>query len=203
MTKQAIELMFSAYRRQLLALLLLRPDEKFHVRGLGRMTGIPAGSIHRELKALFEAGLLLREQSGNQVFYQADQACPIYHELAWIFRKTVGLADLIGDAMAKLHDRIQFVFVFGSMASGQQNQTSDVDVMMIGDVSLLEVVKVMAPVQKVLGREINPVVSSARKFASQINKKERFASRLVNEPKIFAIGGEDEFAKFVEDRKAR
>jgi DNA-binding MarR family transcriptional regulator len=61
MAKQLIELMFGAYRRRLLAQLLLRPDEKFHVRELGRMTGIPVGSIHRELKALSEAGLLLRE----------------------------------------------------------------------------------------------------------------------------------------------
>ena len=54
MPKQPIELMFGAYRRQLLATLLLRPDEKFHVRELGRMTGMSAGSIHRELKVMSE-----------------------------------------------------------------------------------------------------------------------------------------------------
>ena len=77
MPKQAIELMFGAYRRKLLGLLLLRPDERYHVRELARMTEISAGSLHRELKALFEAGLLIREEVGNQVLYRANQNCEI------------------------------------------------------------------------------------------------------------------------------
>jgi DNA-binding IclR family transcriptional regulator len=55
---QPINLMFGAYRRKVLAVLLLRPDEDFHVRELERLTGVPAGSLHRELKALAAAGLL-------------------------------------------------------------------------------------------------------------------------------------------------
>jgi len=106
MAKQAIELMFGAYRRELLAQLLLRPDEDFHLRELERMTGIPAGSLHRELKALFEAGLLLKERQGNQVRYQANRASPVYEELASIFRKTVGLAGVLSDGLADLSGRI-------------------------------------------------------------------------------------------------
>jgi hypothetical protein len=48
MLKQPIDFLFSSYRRQMLAVLLLRPDERFHVRELARMTGISAGSLHRE-----------------------------------------------------------------------------------------------------------------------------------------------------------
>jgi len=40
LAKQAVELMFGAYRRELLAQLLLRPDEDFHLRELERMTAI-------------------------------------------------------------------------------------------------------------------------------------------------------------------
>lgn len=70
------------------------PDERYHVRELARMTDISAGSIHRELKAMADAGLLIREQVGNQVLYQADRHCPIFEELASIFRKTISLASL-------------------------------------------------------------------------------------------------------------
>jgi len=63
MPAQPLDLMFSGYRRGILAQLLLGPDEAFHVRELERMTGIPAGSLHRELKALFEAGLLSRSRA--------------------------------------------------------------------------------------------------------------------------------------------
>ena len=92
MNKQPIDFLFSRYRRQVLALLLLRPDEQFHVRELERLTGISAGSLHRELKAMAQAGLLIREQQGNKVLYRADRSCSIFEELASIFRKTVGLA---------------------------------------------------------------------------------------------------------------
>jgi len=200
MPKQAIELMFGAYRRQLLATLLLRPGERFHVRELGRMTGISAGSIHRELKAMAESGLLLREHVGNQVFYQANQACSIYNELSAIFRKTIGLASLLQDALSSVAREIEVVFVFGSMATGSQTHSSDVDVLMLGNVSLINVVKALSPVQAVLGREINPVVMTVEKFLAQLRKKDRFATRVLEEAKIFVIGGEDEFAKLVEDK---
>jgi predicted nucleotidyltransferase len=198
MAKQAIELMFGAYRRDLLAQLLLRPNEDFHLRELERMTGIPAGSLHRELKALFEAGLLLKERQGNQIRYQANRASPVYEELASIFRKTVGLAGVLSDALADLSGRIDLAFIFGSSAVGRQKYSSDVDLMIIGDISLLEVVKALASAQAKLGREINPVVMTADMFGSQAEKKERFISRVLEEPKIFVIGGANDFAELTE-----
>ena len=202
MAKQLIELMFGAYRRRLLAQLLLRPDEKFHVRELGRMTGIPAGSIHRELKALSEAGLLLRAQLGNQVRYQANPDCPIYEELAAIFRKTVGLAGLVRDALAALAGRIDVVFIFGSLATGRQTYSSDVDLMIIGDLALVDAVKALSPVQQELGRDINPVVMTAEKFKAQWRKNDRFVKRVMAEARIFVIGDDNELAELVEDRRA-
>jgi DNA-binding transcriptional ArsR family regulator len=112
MTKQPIDFLFSPYRRQVLALLLLRPDERFHVRELERLTGISAGSLHRELKAMSEAGLLIREQQGNQVLYQADRSCSIFEELASIFRKTVGLGSELTTALEPIADRPK-IFVIG------------------------------------------------------------------------------------------
>src|SRR5690606_2739344 len=90
------------YRRRVLALLLLHPEEGFYLREIERLTGVPAGSLHRELRALADAGLLVRSASGNQVRYQVDRACPIYEELAGIFRKTAGLVDVLREALAPL-----------------------------------------------------------------------------------------------------
>lgn len=200
MARQPIEFMFSPYRRELLAKLLLRPDEQFHVRELARMTNISAGSLHRELKAMAEAGLLLRKQTGNQVLYQADTRCPIYDELAAIFRKTMGMASLLRNALSALAGKIRVAFVFGSMASGQATAGSDLDLCVLGDVSLLEVVRALSSVQESLKRDINPVVMTARKFAQQAVKQDRFVARVLGEPKVFVIGDGDELAKLVEDR---
>jgi predicted nucleotidyltransferase len=136
------------------------------------------------------------------VLYQANLACPIYAELAAIFRKTIGLATLMRDALTDLVGKIDLAFVFGSMASGEQNASSDVDVLVVGDLSLAEVVKALSAVQPTLGREINPVVMTVDKFIAQLNKQDRFVTRVLDEPKIFLIGKEDEFGKLVKDRQA-
>jgi predicted nucleotidyltransferase len=202
MTKQPIDFLFSPYRRQVLALLLLRPDERFHVRALERLTGISAGSLHRELKAMSEAGLLIRGHQGNQVLYQADRSCSIFEELASIFRKTVGLAAQLTTALEPIADRIDVAFVFGSMASGKQHARSDVDICVLGEVELLDVVKAMGSLQESLRREINPVVMSAKQFASDLANQERFAERLVAEPKIFVMGDENDFRKLTQNPAA-
>ncbi len=51
-----VEVLFGAYRRRILALLLLRPEETFYVREIARLTGTPAGSLHRDLRRLTDAG---------------------------------------------------------------------------------------------------------------------------------------------------
>lgn len=200
MSKQPIEFMFSPYRRQALAVLFLRPDEQFHVRQLERMTGVSAGSLHRELRAMAESGLLIREKLGNQVFYRVNTHCTIYEELAAIFRKTLGLVSLLKDALSELDDQIHAAFVFGSMASGRQTAGSDLDICVLGDLSLREVVKALSTVQETLQREVNPVVMTPRKFSDLAGKKDRFVTRVLSEPIMFVKASGDELEKLVENR---
>lgn len=202
MAKQPIEFMFSPYRRRVLATLFLSPDEQFHVRELARITGVSAGSLHRELKAMAESGLLLREKIGNQVFYRADVGCSIHQELAAIFRKTMGLTSLVQHALSEIDEKVDVAFVFGSMASGHQHAGSDLDVCVLGDVSLIEVVSALSSLQDQLRREINPVVMTTTKFSDLAIKGDRFVSRLIDEPKLFLKANEDEFAKLVENQPA-
>ena len=200
MAKQPVEFMFSPYRRQVLVKLFLRPDERFHVRELERITGVSAGSLHRELKAMAGSGLLVREKIGNQVFYQANAECPIYEELAAIFRKTMGLASLLQNALSDLGDKIHVAFVFGSMASGQQSAGSDLDICVLGEVSLLDVVKALSGVQATVRREINPVVMTTKKFSNLSAKGDRFVARVLSEPILFVKANKDALAQLVEDR---
>jgi len=199
MPKQLIDFMFSPYRRKMLAVLLLRPDEQFHVRQLARLTGISAGSLHRELKAMGIAGLLTRKRQGNQVLYQANRSCSIFEELASIFRKTVGLGSLLGDALSPIADRIKIAFVFGSLAAGTQHAGSDLDICVLGDVNYEDVVKALGNMPDKLHREINPVVMADTQYFDQLASHDRFVERLHDEPKLFVIGDEDEFEKLAED----
>lgn len=199
---QLVEILFGAYRRQILGLLLLRPDESFYVREIARVTGVPAGSLHRELKALADAGLLMRAAAGNQVRYQADRTCPIFEELAGIFRKTAGLADVLRELLSPLEKKIALAFVFGSMAQGKARPGSDIDLLVVGSISFAAVVEACHAGTQRLGREVNPVVMTKAAFQAKHREHDRFLTRVVKEPKIFLIGDSGEFGKLAEDRAA-
>ncbi len=199
---QLVELLFGTYRRRILSLLLLHPEQSFYVREIGRLTGVPAGSLHREVRSLTEAGLLARSVSGNQVRYQADRSCPVYEELAGIFRKTAGLADVLREALAPLGGAVRLAFVFGSVAQGKESATSDIDVLVVGSVPFSRVVEAFLPARERLRREINPVAMTAEQIRSKLKTRDRFVTRLVREPKLFLAGDAGELAELVQDRAA-
>jgi predicted nucleotidyltransferase len=199
---QLVEILFGAYRRRILGLLLLRPEESFYVREIARVTGVPAGSLHRELKALTEAGLLARTTAGNQVRYQADLTCPIFDELAGVFRKTAGLADVLRELLVPLGRGISVALIFGSVAQGKAGRHSDIDLLVIGPVPFADVVEACHAGTQRLGREVNPVVMSRAAFQSKARHGDRFIARVAKEAKIFLIGDAREFEKLAEDRTA-
>jgi predicted nucleotidyltransferase len=199
---QLVEILFGAYRRRILSLLLLHPEQSFYVREIARLTDVPAGSLHRELKLLQDAGLLARSTAGNQVRYQADRACPIFEDLAGIFRKTAGLADVLREALAPLASAVRVAFVFGSVAQGKERIASDVDVLVLGSAGFAQVIGSLAPASERLRREINAVVMTVSAFGAKHAARDRFATRIAREPKIFLVGDAGEFAKLAEDRAA-
>ena len=88
-------LLFGTYRHRVLSLLFLRPGDSFHVRMIARLTGVPAGSLHRELRLLYEAGLLLGSRIGNQVHYAANRELSVFRELASMLEKTAGAPPML------------------------------------------------------------------------------------------------------------
>lgn len=181
-------LLFKDYRRRVLALLLLHPDDAYHVREIARLTNTVAGTLHKELSRLSEVGLLLKEARGNQLLYRANRDCPIFGELASILRKTSGVVDVLGEALAPLREKIAMVLVFGSMASGKEHSGSDVDVLLIGTLSFTEAVKALYPAQETLGREINPKVYSRQEWRQMADDKNSFVKEVTNKPKLFVMG---------------
>jgi predicted nucleotidyltransferase len=192
MTSPLAEILFKEYRRRVLGLLLLQPDSAYHVRAIARLTGTLAGTLHKELSKLAEAGLLIKEPQGKQVYYRANTDCPIYEELASILRKTSGIADVLAEHLSQLADAIKVAFVFGSVASGKATAESDVDILLVGDVGFAEVVKALYPAQETLGREINPKVYSLAEWQQAQAEPSSFIGDLMAKPKLFVIGAMDD-----------
>lgn len=193
-------LLFSNYRRRVLGLLLLHPDTTYHVRELARLTGTSAGTLHKELTKLTNGGVLRRQEVGNQVRYGADRECPVFEELASILRKTSGLVDVLVEALSSIEKNIVLAFVFGSVARGEQQSNSDVDVMLVGSLGFADAVQVLHPVQATLQREINPVVYSLEEFRRRAASDDSFVREVLAKPKLFVVGNENELRKLIQDQ---
>jgi predicted nucleotidyltransferase len=179
-------------RSSVLSALLLRPDISLHVRELARLTGGSPGSLHRELRALADMGLLLRQETGRQVYYRANLQCPVYEELAGLLRKTAGLVDVLRDALAPLMDKIELAFVYGSMASGTEHAHSDVDLMVVGELDFADVVLALSPAQSALRREINPTILTRDEFTKKLSQADGFVSKVWNDPKLWVSADNNE-----------
>jgi len=188
-------LFFGTYRRQVLSLLLLRPDEAYHLREIARITGTQPGTLRREIEQLARAGVVEREKVGNLVRYKADPHCPIFEELQGILKKTAGMTDVLRDALSPLADRISAAFVYGSVARGVERRASDIDLMIIGAVSFEEVVQALHPCQEQLRREINPNVYDPDEFGKKMRKKDGFLTRVMDGPRLFILGTDYDLEK--------
>jgi predicted nucleotidyltransferase len=202
-TGNLADLLFGAYRRDALALLLLHPEVSLHVREIARVTGKAPGTLLRELNRLAEAGILRRKPMGNQVQFQADDRCPICDELRSILKKTAGIADVLREALRPLEDRIRVAFVYGSVARGDERTHSDLDVMIIGEAEFADVVGALAPTQEALRRAINPNIYPPDEFAEKLGAGEPFLQRVMADRKILLIGTDDDLGQLAANRKAQ
>jgi predicted nucleotidyltransferase len=185
--------LFSKSRLAILSLLYLNADERFYLRRIVNTTRQGMGAVQREVRSLSESGLILREREGRQVYYQANQDCPIFEELKAILVKTAGLADLLRDRLAPLAKRCRVAFLFGSFAEGLDRAQSDIDVLVIGDVSFAEVSDALGNLQTDLRRDVNPTVYAVREFTEKMSTP--FIASVIKKPKVFLIGDQDELAR--------
>ena len=191
-TASTSDLLFpNQYRRKVLGLLLMRPDQQIHLRELARVIGAAPGTLKKELDALCGVGLLRAERVGNQVRFCANTAHPVFPELQALIRKTIGLADALRLSLAPLAGRIDAAFIFGSMASGTESAGSDIDLMVVGDAGFAEIVDATYAAQATLGREINPKVMSASEWQAKKAERNAFLQDVLNKPRIMLIGDAD------------
>ena len=184
-------LLFGQTRLAILSLLLTQPDRRLYLRQVIRLLGAGQGAVQRELALLVRAGVLLKTREGNLAYFQANRDLPVFEELRVLIQKTAGIAGLVRTALLPLADAIERAFVYGSVARGEERSESDVDVMIIGDVSFFDVVSAVSPLQETLGREINPTVFTHAEYMQRLEDNDHFLMQVESGPRIEILGGED------------
>ena len=185
-------LISSKIRVEILSVLALNPESSFNINELSRVTGFSLRGVDRELKNLLSGGLLRREISGNQHRYQLDPACPIHKEVKGIIAKTVGVADVLKKGLAQVRDEIRLAFIYGSFASGDYGNESDVDLFIVSDVSGVKLSELLGPLQEQFGRPINTSQFSLLEYQERKEKGDHFVNRVLDGPKVVLYGSLNE-----------
>ena len=184
--------LFPEVRQRVLAVLFGTPDRSFYANEVIALAQSGTGAVQRELAGLSEAELLTVSRQGNQKYYQANAAAPVFAELRALVLKTMGLADVLRAALAPLAplaDQISIAFVFGSIAKQTDTAQSDVDLLVVSDsLGYADLFSALEDATRTLGRTINPAIYTQAEFAARLQGDNAFVHRAMQQPKIWLMG---------------
>jgi predicted nucleotidyltransferase len=187
----------SKVRVKLLTHFFSHPDERFYARGLAKQMDEHYNAVWQELGNLERLGLLIGDQGANIKYYRLNPDFPLYPELKRIILKTTGLGQALRDALARL-GRVELAFIYGSVAAGEEDALSDVDLMLVGEVDLLKLSAVISQLEAQIGREINYLVLTSVELVQRVAKGEPFIQNILAEPKVMLMGTEDALRRTTE-----
>jgi predicted nucleotidyltransferase len=190
MSKTTEKIFGSRIRAKILGWLFTHPDESFFVRQIALILKEDPTNVSREMAKLEELGILRSKRNGNLKHFQTNQECPFFEELKGLVLKTSGVAGRIRAALDKLAG-IEYAFIYGSFAKGEEKADSDVDLLIIGDVDMDRLDSDLGKLEKMLGREFNYVLYSKEEFKSKRKAKDGFLMDVLSGKKIMLVGAEN------------
>lgn len=187
------DVLFTKTQQKVLGLLFGKPDETFYLNEIVRLAGIGKGTVSRELEKMQKADLISTFRIGNQNHYQANKDCPIFEELSGIVRKTFGVSDVIKQALLEFEDEIDYAFVYGSLAKGEEATKSDIDLLIVTEsLEYADVMNTLIDAEKLLARPINPSIYNAKQIKDKLKSKNSFISRIFEQDKIWIKESQDD-----------
>ncbi len=196
-TAKALDVLFPKTRQAVLSTLLLHGQRSWYLHELAAHLRVRPSSLQRELSRLTDAGILTRRRHGNRVFYQVDEGCPLLVDLRSLLAKTVGLVDVLRAALEPFEASIQYAFVYGSVARGEENSASDIDLLIVGQGGLADVAPALRQAEQQLGRPVNPSVYSLGEFTKKMRASNHFLTTVWGEKKLAVQGDLDELATII------
>jgi predicted nucleotidyltransferase len=190
----------SKLRAKVLGWLFSHPDERYFVRQLTGLLKEDSTNVSRELIRLEKTGVLVSTKEGKQKYYQVNRKSPLFNELHGLILKTVGVADIIKKALEPRIADIKLALIFGSVAKRTENRFSDIDLLVVGNITFGEVVDLLSPAEGTLNRELNPVVYTLAEFNRRLSENHYFISDILSGDKIFVVGDENELQSLVGKR---
>lgn len=197
--KSSLENLFRSKAQILiLKLLFLNSSNEFHANDIARKTGLAPSTIAKETPLIQNIGLVTRRTQGNLVFYKINNKSIIFNELKRIFLKFEMLDEIIAKDLSG--EKIKYALIYGSFAKGTESQSSDIDLLVIGDVNENTLLKSISKTERTIGREINYLLWKEEEFMDRVEKKIPLINEISKTSIMMIIGDEDEFKRLIKAR---
>lgn len=195
-----ITALFPGIRGRILAATLARPEKRWYLSELSAFLKTQPSSLQREINALKGAGILEEWRDGRRVYLKPDTRSPVFLDLKGLFDKTEGTIPVLKQIIEPFGERIQLAFVYGSMARSEEASGSDVDLLIVGTVSLSDLIPLLRLAERSVGRPVNPNVYSSAEFSQKARGRDHFLSTVLRGAKQFVKGSEHELEAIVGQR---
>ena len=146
---------------------------------------------------MVEEGIVLSEYRANARYFRANKNYPLYEEIKSIVFKTVGIIGSIRDVLQEVGG-VRLAFIYGSCAKEKEYPLSDIDLVVIGKVDEDTLIEELDKLEKLLRRDVNYKLYSARELKRDLREKEPFLKEILHDKKVFVMGGEHELQRIIE-----
>ncbi|MGN6804645.1 MAG: nucleotidyltransferase domain-containing protein [Trinickia sp.] len=189
--KMFAELFGGAGRFKALRYLFEHPNEEFSARELAVKAKLDPGNTHRWLQRWEAAGLV--KHGTTKAGYRVAQD-PALAPLITLFCQS---SALVADAQQVLREAngIQAAFIFGSFARHEEKAASDIDILVLGEVSELRTNALLRPLARKYNRPFNASVFTVEQFRALLTQGDPFATEVMQQPRIALIGEVDVAAR--------
>ena len=190
-----LDALFPDVRQGILAATLLVPEKSWYLSELAAHLGTSPSSLQRELDHLTESGILERAEDGRRTYYKAHAESPVFEELRGLFSKTAGVVPLLKSELERFSAEIAWAAIYGSIARGEEQGTSDIDVLIVGSLGMPELVPVLRRLELRTGREVNVMRYSEREFRAKRSGRDHFLNSVLKGKLITVAGSPNELEK--------
>lgn len=154
------------------------PNRSFYVREITRKIDEQINSVRRELANLLSIGIISSENTNNRLYYEIDQTYEYYKPLAAIFGGGVMTAPDAPAAESQAATIKGLGNVDLALYTGQfsRDESSGIDMLIVGDVNQTKLVKFMADLEQQEGKELRFTVMTPHEFEYRQRVNDRFLS---------------------------
>jgi predicted transcriptional regulator len=176
----------SKTRVKLLALFLTNPGHAFFVRELTRKINEQINSVRRELLNLKSIGLVTSVEKKGKTYYEVSTHFEYYNELRKIFSKTdKNLSE--EDKLASALRRSGNVLYAALMGKFVGDQTSQVDLFIVGEIDKRKLKPALSEMEKEIGREANYCIMTEQEYEDRSMLFDRFLTEIMAGPKKVVV----------------